>query len=278
MNPKSKPTKPVGQKPKEVKERKNILKGEFMLDAHPFIAFAPIDILSILICFIAIFALGYERIRYFGSSEWPTLFASSSSVLITGVVGTIGILVLRGLVGLVLKQRNVIEVIPRSLITFSYKIQTFKFMLYAMASYFIITITAKIIQGLGIFQVATGDVYAVFLSSAVLEEVFYRGLLIMGIQLGLGLIVYGGWDGMLALYNEKRHLRMIDVIAIVASAIIFMVVHANYWGDPLLMIVTIAGGISQGIFYVKSNCLLVVIGSHIIVNFSASGSAAQQLQ
>jgi membrane protease YdiL (CAAX protease family) len=272
----SKLGKPKARKmsPVEQKQWKHV--GGNELEDHPLVALAPLDIISIIICFVAIFALAYERLNFYGSSEWLTLYADATTVLTYGVIGLIGVLSIRGAMGLFLKYRGISEMVPRGLISFSYTKNTFVYMVYAIASYFGIELIVYILKGAGLFQVAAGDVFVVFLSSAICEEIFFRGLLVMGIQLVLALLVYG-WQGIFNQYGEKRHLRMIDVVTIILSALIFTGVHSNYWNDPELLLMTLAGGMFQTYWYIRSNCLLVVFGSHVAVNFRASATLVQQM-
>jgi membrane protease YdiL (CAAX protease family) len=96
-------------------------------------------------------------------------------------------------------------------------------------------------------------VYAFFISAAIIEEMVYRGFLVMLVQALLARLmrikIHKGMNGM--------KLIIPNVIAILISGSIFMAVHTNYYADPFLMALTFVGGCSQALWYIKTKNLSV---------------------
>lgn len=140
--------------------------------------------------------------------------------------------------------------------------------IYATACNLVPQVIVLLLMQAKLFEVATADVYAFYISAAVMEEFLYRGCIIMWTQGLLARIIKPK--------NEADALP-INIFCIILSGAIFMAAHTGYYGNLYLMMAVLLGGLSQGFWYLKSKNLLVVIVAHIGINFSASGSVVQSL-
>lgn len=224
----------------------------------------PIDLLSIIFSVVALLVLLSLSFNYYNSTEYPTVASDCLILLVEGLFGLGGIFATRIL--LCSKRGQNEDLIANQ---FNPDKTPFNIVL-ATAFYFLIQIVVILLRESKIFQVAAVDVFAFYLSAAIVEELFFRGFLVMLVQ---GLLV--------KFFNIKprkeEDLIVINLFCSILSGAIFALVHTSYWTDPFLMVLTFAGGISQSIFYIKTKNLSVPMLSHAAINLTASGSLLQSI-
>lgn len=216
---------------------------------------SPIDLLSLLIAIAGMLTLFLLRVIYTGSEEFPNMESETMSLLIKGFIGLSVMLAFRVLIGK--KETDLFGFVKTKI----------EFWGYAIACYFAIQIIV-IILGEAVFQVSEGAVYAFFISAAIMEELLYRGALVMIVQ----------YISARVLETHKYPLLWGSTIfSAIISGLIFMAVHTRYWGDPISMAITFLGGVSQAIWYQYTKNLSVPMLAHMLINFVASGSLLQTL-
>lgn len=223
----------------------------------------PIDLIALIFGIVSILVLFGLRSIYLTSSEFPSVATDSVKLIILGMIGLTGMIITRLIFHT--KKGDRIPVIantfkPNQILDFG----------FAIASYFGIQIIIILIRQMKIFQVTSVDVYLFFLSAAEIEELLYRGFLVMFVQIALVIIFK------MKVKNESE-LLLVNIFTCFISGLVFALVHTGYWGDPFLMILTFLGGISQAIWYIKSKNLFVPMVAHAAINLVASGSLLQTL-
>ncbi|WP_457556442.1 CPBP family glutamic-type intramembrane protease [Candidatus Harpocratesius sp.] len=119
-----------------------------------------------------------------------------------------------------------------------------------------------------IFQVTAVQVYFFFITGGEIEELIYRGALIMFIQ-GLLVFIYEK-NGMKVKNNSD--LLPINVICVLISGMLFVFAHGRYLTNFATYSITILGGFSQAFWYVKTKNITVPMLAHAAINFVAAGS------
>lgn len=216
----------------------------------------PIDILAIVFGLIGLLVLFYLRVKYTGSVDYPTISDDAATLLLKGIIGLSIILAIRLFWG-------------KETVNFAGFVRTpIEYFLYAIGCYFVIQILIILISSAGIFQVEVADVYAFYISAAVIEELIYRGALVMGVQFLIAKVI-----------EEYKYpnLWLSTIISALISGLVFAAVHTRYWNSPVNLLITFLGGVSQAVWYQYTKNLSVPIFAHVIVNFVASGSLLQTL-
>jgi membrane protease YdiL (CAAX protease family) len=222
----------------------------------------PIHILVWVIAVIALGGLMNLMFIYQGNTRFPTLSSDcftliwKESLAIAGIL--IAMLILRP------KRRNRVA----GLITFQFDKDDIFNTVYATACYLGIEIAVMVLRNMRLFQVASGDVFAFYLATAVVEELLYRVALIMILQAILAKLFQP---------TQESDTLILNFICIIVSGSIFALVHKHYYSDPYLMSLTFLGGCSQAFWYLKSKNPLVVIIPHAFINAIAAGSIVQTL-
>lgn len=199
--------------------------------------------------------LFYLRSKFTGSEDYPTVASDAGTILLKGSIGLMVMVAFRLFVGK--ETTNFIGAVKTPIEKY----------FYAILSYFAIQIVIILISG-AIFQVAQVDVYAFYISAGIMEELLYRGALVMIVQF------------LLAKFTETHKypaLWGITVFTAMISGIVFAAVHTRYWGNITMLAITFLGGVSQAIWYQHTKNLTVPILAHAVINFVASGSLLQTL-
>jgi membrane protease YdiL (CAAX protease family) len=225
-----------------------------------------IDILGLIITAVAIIVLFNLFNVFSGSDESPQVASDSLTLILTrGIPGIAGMFFTR--LFLCSNKGKQTPIVGNQWGS-SDKDNSLMDSLFATACYFGIQISILVLEQKGLFQVSAVDVYAFFISAAVLEECFYRGFLVMLCQALLAKV----WKA-----RDETSILIMNVICCLLSGIIFAAAHTRYYGEPALMLITFLGGCSQAWWYLKSKNLFVPIVSHAFINFAASGGVVQTL-
>jgi len=222
----------------------------------------PIDIFAVIFAIIAIAGLLNHRRMYLYSTEFPTIASDSVLLIIVGMFGFSLMFTTR-----LLMHTDKSKRIP--IVANTFKINQLLDFGFAIVSYLGIQIIIILISQIPIFQVASVDVYLFFFYASVVEELLYRGFLVMFLQIAMVMLFQ--------IKPKKENMFLVNLFACIVSGVVFMSVHTGYWGEPFLMLITFFGGISQSIWYIKSKNLFIPIIAHAIINLIASGSLLQTL-
>jgi len=222
------------------------------------VVFKRVDLLSLFFLIVAILLQFYLYGAYLGSKQFPKLSADSLQLIIKGIIGFGAMMFF----GLYRKIRFMYDSEP--VIGNSYKRDDENLYLMCIGAYIAIQMIGSVLQNAFKFQSVAADVYAFYNASAIIEEFFFRGMVI-------GII-------MLVLSKLTSNETLIKIISIFSSAIIFALSHTRYYSNPIAMGVTLMGGITQAYFYIKTKNLFPCLLAHAIVNNIAAGSMVESLQ
>jgi hypothetical protein len=123
------------------------------------------------------------------------------------------------------------------------------------------------------FQTTTTDIYAFYISAAIVETTLFQAGIINIIQIIIARAAH--------LQDTSAINSMATLPACIVSVAAFVFVHwiGVYHSDPTGLIIVFLGGISQCFWYFKSKgCGWCISMGHIGVNWSASGSLIQSLK
>lgn len=123
------------------------------------------------------------------------------------------------------------------------------------------------------FQTTVSDIYAFYVSAAIIETTLFQAGIINILQLLIARVA--------RLQDSFAINTMATLPACIVSVGAFVLVHylGVYHSDTTGLIVVFLGGISQCIWYFKSKgCAWCISIGHICVNWSASGSLIQSLK
>ncbi len=113
------------------------------------------------------------------------------------------------------------------------------------------------------YQVTPAEYYLFFFNSAILEEVFFRGLILNIFRVILN-----------ALYSATSttvNRLFIDLNSVFLCALVFMFFHFGvYKGEPIILASTFLGGVVLGFVYVRSNNILSPMIAHVFNNMVAT--------
>lgn len=245
-------------------------------DLSPILADNPMDIITVLLILISIFVMQNLYFKYLEDVRFPSISVDSLSLLYKGMIGFI--LMFAGIIffsskGLERRFNSYIGfTFDPSLIEdndiklSSHIVEVF----FCFASYMVIQAIGFLLRDVNMFQSVAVDVRAFYMSSATIEECLYRG----GIMIIVQALVYK----VMKLNLRKDQYPFIPgIVATVVSTVFFVFAHERYFSDPVALLVTILGSLSQCFWYLKSKNLLVPMIAHIIVNIIASGGLLQTL-
>jgi membrane protease YdiL (CAAX protease family) len=197
-----------------------------------------------------------------GDSIYGSISSQSMFLLIMGLIGYIGSVAIK------LKRMSEENNPFKELIGVTFRpsdIDQLKWGVGCVLSFMLVQIVVLLLQGLGVFGIAAVDVYAYFISAAVVEEIFYRMFIVYLMQY---ILIKMLGDNITKYFDE--------IIIIFLNGIIFMAVHTRYYGTPAMLIMFL-GGVSQTFFFLKTKSILPCIVAHVLINFLASGSLLQTL-
>ena len=222
----------------------------------------PIDLFALIFAVVAVAGLFNHRRMYLTSTEFPTIASDCVLLIIVGMFGFTLMFTTR-----LLMHTDKSKRIP--LVANTFKVDDILDFGFAIVCYIGIQLVIILLSQIPIFQVASVDVYLFFFYASVVEELLYRGFLVMFLQIALVMLF--------KIKPKKENMFLVNLFACIVSGIVFMLVHTGYWGEPFLMILTFLGGVSQAIWYIKSKNLFVPIIAHAVINLIASGSLLQTL-
>ncbi len=267
----------------------------------------PIDLIGIIICVIGILLATYLAIKYLNDPTLPNMTSSAMTNIIFGVIGIagyIGIPVIYRYVRIkknacsnaLLQERPLIASNPmaydykKSIISKkgkeSYERKTlFDTLLagtYCLGVYAAIQLLQLLIGEEPIFEVVAFDVYAFFISSAIVEEMLFRGFLTMLFQIIYGSFIVGKFKkyGISNQYEKsipKNKIYLVNILSSITTGLLFIAFHTRYWSDLSAFIITTLVGISQAIFFCWTKSLTIIMLSHGIGNAMASRTFLQGL-
>lgn len=265
--------KPVGSPVKSAFTSRDLLISERPLP----LAENPIDILGILFTFIALIVMINLSIVYAQDTEFPEVAESAVSLIIKGLIGISLPIIIIFITKFILPSRTSTRKRAKTftrlnLFSTNINLQDTMFYVYligAIASYFFIQLIGMFLLKLDLFQTVVTDVYAFYLSSAILEEALYR--------MGLILLFETAINYLFGKQKTRSTQTLAATGAIFIAAIFFVLSHQRYFSQPVALIVTFLGGISQGFFYWKSKSLIPPIFAHVFINMIAANSLIQTL-
>jgi membrane protease YdiL (CAAX protease family) len=202
------------------------------------IKITPIAILLMIFCFIA---LSYIAIRYAGESAYS---GYSWILILLGLFGLISSILI------VLYRANV-----RIVITNPYLDKPLTYIFYVVIIVFansLFWFIARLRYGL-----SEVDYFFYFMSTGVVEEIVFRLFLCTLIIATLSL-----WD--------KLQKTLINIIAVLLSALIFAVAHIYSYQTIEELAVMFLGGIMFGLFFVWKRDITITMLAHMIINFIAT--------
>jgi len=212
-----------------------------------------IDTISFFMFLIAILSLITIRSAYLYSTEYKHVSSDATLLIYLATIALISIILSK----LIFAQRL-------TLLKNKFNFDEILDYVLCSVSYISIQIVVSIIRNAQLFQTTTTDIYAFYVSAAVVEEFVYRLALISVLQA--------------ILVNKMRtDINSINLLLILISAAVFAAVHIRYYTDPYLMILTFMGGASQAFFYLKTKNIFPCLLSHSLINFMAAGSLIQTL-
>jgi len=257
---------------KNISRRKNkslfIYKKE---DLSSVLVNNPLDILTILLGFVSLLVMSSLYFFYMGNTDFPSVSDDSMSLFFKGIIG-ITLMIFARVFLYTLNKKDVYK----NMVGLTFDPGTglgdlkshISDTVFAILSYFSIQMIGLILQNINIFQTTALNIYAFYFSSAVIEELLFRGGIIMFMQaLFVKMIPVKG--------DAYPYLQ--SALAGLISSIAFLLVHQRYFDNPVFMIVTFLGGVSQAIFYFKSKNLFIPIIAHVVVNLVAAGGLIQSL-
>lgn len=213
----------------------------------------PIDRTAFAIIMVALGALMVLMVKYRGDSEYPTVSSDSLKLIIIGTMALGSLIIFKMAYG----QPHLIENKMGKIDPLDY--------VFASLSYIGIQVMIMFLRSMRIFQVSAVDVWAFYVSAAVIEELTYRLALITIIEY------------LLYRYFSLKP-KAARPILIMISGLVFALVHIRYLSDPFLTLLTFMGGCSQAYWLLRTKSILPCILAHSIINFMAAGSLIQQLK
>lgn len=125
-----------------------------------------------------------------------------------------------------------------------------------------------LIQGISVFNVTVGQVYAFYIFAAIAEESLFRAGLcnfLLGITKSIG--------------SDKNSYIIRSIISVLITSVVFMISHEAYYEFPLLLLTTFLSSIVLGASYcISKGNILVCVLSHGFNNAAAASSIVQTLQ
>jgi len=231
---------------------------------------APLDFWGELLGMIALAGVMIIRTHYMTTN--PT-FATDSLYLCLGCGAALGISILAKILYHVFTTDRALD--PR-LVRFTYKQEYANGKLFdagdirvdmvgCSLTYFAIQIIIWVI-GEEAYQVSMVDRVLFYVFAAIIEEVIYRGAIVMLAQLFFAKLMHVK-DGSLMI--------IVNVLVMLISGITFAASHVDYYGDPIKMTITFLGGMSQAFWYMRSKVLLVPMVAHGAINMLYAKSFVQ---
>lgn len=142
--------------------------------------------------------------------------------------------------------------------------------------YFIIQALIIILLGEPIFQVVVFDVYAYFISGAIAEELLFRGFLTTLFQLIFTFVIIGSFRKNKDQISKSK-IYIVNILSALSTGLIFFAFHTRYYSSVTASTITIVIGFYQGLWFLYTKSLLVVMASHVVGNWISAGTLVQQL-
>lgn len=110
-------------------------------------------------------------------------------------------------------------------------------------------------------RVKTIEVAVSITAAAVCEELFFRGVLIGAVD------NFDGFKYSISLFGKELHL--IEIIGILVVAVLFMLIHQNYYGEFKLLLTVFLSGLVLNVAYWIWEDLTANILAHFLLNSMA---------
>lgn len=138
-------------------------------------------------------------------------------------------------------------------------------MMLCIGCYFAIQIALWVI-GEEAYQVSIVDKFFFYIFAALIEEIIYRGAIVMLSQW------FFAWAFRI---KDGSQMWVVNIIVMLISGIAFAASHKGYYGDPIKMTITFLGGMSQAFWYIRSKVLIVPMAAHAAINLAYAGTMLQ---
>lgn len=213
-------------------ERQMKNKGVITQDEYLLLSFTPI---SFLLYIVAMFGELYITLKYFGSDPYANY---SLFLFILGFISFGGIIYLN----------------KGGVIRFQYKfIKEPVIWLFSIVFLMFSLAISWTIAKVGIrYALSDTDLYFYYISTAVIEEMFFRMFLCSLLKIRFNLNV---------------------VVVILFTSVLFMLFHIEaYMDKPYALVVMFFGGVMFSVFYLYTKDITVTMVAHVIVNIFAVGN------
>lgn len=196
--------------------------------------------ISLFLTVIAILVMTYLMLKYYGQSWIPYAILLISF----GVIGLFGVIFLnRG-----------------AFLNYDLKFlhgwkEAIIYIIAIVSLYVVITVIWTIFGALVRFSVSDLDLYFYYGSSAILEEVFFRMLIV----------------SIFNKYNQKY-------IGAIVSSILFWIAHLSTYGTSVqLALILICSGLAFSIYYIQFKDITITMIAHMLINLTVVGSLLIQV-
>ena len=219
---------------KSERERKKEGKGTEQKNSKLLVSFTPI---SLLLAIVALVGELYITVKYIGKDNYANY---SLLLLFLGIIAIVGVFYLN-------KERN-------DKIQFQYQFmeEPVMWIFYIAFIVLILSISWAIAKITVRFALSTTDMYFYYISTAVIEELFFRMFLCSFLKLKINL-----------------H----PAIVVLISSLLFTLIHIEaYYNKPYALVVMCVGGLVFSISYLKFKDITIPMVAHVIINLVAVGN------